>query len=160
MIKCMKMLDDIGIKHGNVVEWVVNNRAKSRWGLCETLCNGYRIQINGELLDEENSEAGLEETILHELLHTCKGCMNHGKEWKALAAKVNQKYGYNIKTQMTACEKGVKVRYNSMAGIYLYAVKCPDCGRIWKFDEQSDVVENPGFWRCVNCHSKLVRIAG
>ncbi len=30
--ECMKELDKIGIKYGNVVKFEVNTRAKSRWG--------------------------------------------------------------------------------------------------------------------------------
>ena len=52
---------------------------------------------------------GLKNTIIHELLHTCVGCMNHKAKWKFYADKVNRAYGYDdIKRTSTADEKGVK----------------------------------------------------
>lgn len=35
-------------------------------------------------------------TIVHELLHTCEGCFNHGAKWKYYAEVMNNKYGYQI----------------------------------------------------------------
>ena len=78
-IECMNELDNIGIEYGNIIEFTVNTRAKKRWGQCRAVPGGYSINISSVLLDERNDEKGLKETIHHELLHSCKGCMNHGE---------------------------------------------------------------------------------
>ena len=106
--ECMEKLDALAIPYGNVTEISVNYRAKSRWGQCRHGKDGtHSININAELLDERNDVRGLENTILHELLHTCPGCNNHGEIWKTYAEKVNAAYGYNIKRCSDAYEKGI-----------------------------------------------------
>lgn len=63
--------------------------------------------MTGIHLREDTDIDGLKNTIIHELLHTCKGCMKHTGEWKQLAEKVNRYYGYNIKRCDSADEKGI-----------------------------------------------------
>lgn len=90
-------LENIGIKCGNVIKIDVNTRSKKCWGQCRKIGNNYIIEVNQILLREDTDIDGLKNTIIHELLHTCKGCMKHTGEWKQLAEKVNRYYGYNIK---------------------------------------------------------------
>ena len=37
--ECIKELDSIGVKYGNIVSVVVNTRAKKRWGQCKIVRN-------------------------------------------------------------------------------------------------------------------------
>lgn len=105
---CMSMLDCLKIPYCYDVRFTVNTRAKKRWGQCIRRVNGsYDININVILLDESTDIRGLENTILHELLHTCEGCMNHGAIWKKYAEMVYKAYGYNVKRTSDAYEKGV-----------------------------------------------------
>lgn len=104
-IECMRELENIGIKCGNVIKIDINTRAKKRWGQCRKIGNNYIIEVNQILLREDTDIDGLKNTIIHELLHTCKGCMKHTGEWKQLAEKVNRYYGYNIKRCDSADEK-------------------------------------------------------
>ena len=153
--ECMKMLDDIGIKYGNVVEFRVNTKAVRRWGQCKAVRGGYSININATLLDEKNDINGLKNTILHELLHTCNGCMNHGSKWKALANKVNYAYGYKIKRLSDANEKGV---IEDTRPEYKYEIQCEDCGKSYKRSKMSKIIQHPEQYRCGCCHGKLKRI--
>lgn len=89
-IECMRELENIGIKCGNVIKIDINTRAKKRWGQCRKIGNNYIIEVNQILLREDTDIDGLKNTIIHELLHTCKGCMKHTGEWKQLAEKVNR----------------------------------------------------------------------
>lgn len=102
-----------------------NSRAKRRLGCCKkSIINGkaeYEIEISAML--EKEDDKRIKEIIHHELLHTCKGCLNHGQRWKALAAKVNHAYNYNITTtartdQMDELDDG---RYKFM-------IRCTKCG--------------------------------
>lgn len=86
-IECMRELENIGIKCGNVIKIDINTRAKKRWGQCRKIGNNYIIEVNQILLREDTDIDGLKNTIIHELLHTCKGCMKHTGEWKQLAEK-------------------------------------------------------------------------
>ena len=85
---CMEMLDEINIPYCEPESFTINTRAR-RWGQCKYIraSGKFYININITLLDERNGEDGLINTILHELLHTCPGCMNHGAEWKKWAEK-------------------------------------------------------------------------
>ena len=95
--ECIEMCKKANIELGHIEQFVINSRAKARWGYCRLIAtNSYIIEISNELLRDDTSEEGLKKVILHELLHTCKGCLNHGQKWQTLASKINLRYGYNI----------------------------------------------------------------
>lgn len=52
----------------------------------------YTIKISKRLVKEED----IKNTIIHELLHTCKGCLNHGYQWNAYGSRIERNYGYVI----------------------------------------------------------------
>ena len=158
--ECMRELDAIGIEYGIVTEFVVNTRAKSRWGQCCVVPNGYSININIALLDEESSINGLKEVIIHELLHTCDGCMNHGKKWKMLASKVNGVYGYNVKRAQSASEIGVSPEYERLINArreesIKYVIVCTECGKKYRRKRMCGVVKNPENYACGYCGGSL-----
>ena len=152
-LECMQELRDIGIEYGCVCEWKINTRAVNRWGQCVSLGHGYySINISARLLADNVSDKAVKTTILHELVHTCEGCMNHGKEWKRIADEVNKAYGYNIKRTTSSEEKGVeRVKPN-------YIVACPCCGTQWRYVRMAKMVQHPNLYRCGKCHKELVRI--
>lgn len=155
--ECMHELDNIGIKYGNIVAIKPNTRAHKRWGQCKMVPNGYEININIDLLDERNSENGLKNTIIHELLHSCDGCMNHGEKWKNMADLVNYHYGYNIKRTSSEQEKGI-VYSRDEENIYPdYVLKCTKCGAIWHRQRKVKFVVHPENFRC-SCGGEIIRI--
>ena len=86
--------------------------------------NSYIITINQNWLNKNPPIEHIRNTIFHEILHSCKECMNHGKKWKYYAQKVNQKYGTNIARTAEYEEypyKKPKINYE------LY---CPTCKKI------------------------------
>jgi len=153
---CMDMLDDLNIPYGNVLEIVINTRAGKRWGQCKKISSGYSININADLLREENDEAGLINTLLHELLHTCPNCMNHGECWKRYAAMINRRYGYDVKRTSSAEEKGVVIRNVGRKEEYKYFCKCEKCGYVWRYKRMCETVRNPGKYQHHGCGGKLM----
>lgn len=157
--ECMSELDEIGIEYGNIVEFKVNTRAKKRWGQAKSIPGGYSINISSVLLDERNDVEGLKNTIIHEILHTCKGCQNHGENWKRLAAKVNRAYGYNIKRCSSADEKGVLEETRPPKPVRTtntnYVVKCDKCGHVYTRTKMSKLIQHPENYRCGCCHGTL-----
>lgn len=146
--ECMSELDAIGVEYGNVIEFKINTRAKSRWGQCRRIIgNTYSINITNELLRDDLSDRPCKETIFHELIHTCKGCMNHGYEWQRIADLVNDCYGYNIKRATSSEEKGVE-----MVKVYKYCFKCTNCGSVVKRNRASDFTRNYKRYGCGKCH--------
>ena len=60
--------------------WVrVMSRAKRRLGCCFYHGGEYTIEVAARLLGQPGL---LRETLVHELLHTCPGCRDHGERWK------------------------------------------------------------------------------
>ena len=158
--RCMKQLDAVDIKYGNVLAFEINTRAKNRWGQCErvsSILNCFTININCMLLDEKNSEQALIDTLMHELLHTCKGCFNHKNEWKRLAEKVNKIYNYNIKRTYSLVDYGIEIETEDIAEPK-YKIQCTGCGRVYTRQRKSKVIVHPENYRCCNCGGELILI--
>jgi len=154
---CMEMLDEIHVPYGKVETFTVNTRAR-RWGQCRLVYGKYYIDINVTLLDERNGEDGLINTLLHELLHTCPNCMNHGETWKFYAEKVRRIYGYNIKRTSDNDEKEVMTgNLNYKKREYKYFVYCEKCGKlIARRKKACDLTENSGlYYHGGDCRGKL-----
>ena len=152
-LKCMEELDSIGIEYGNVIDINVNKRFKSTWGQCKKVPDGYVININPVLVDEKNSEDGLKNTIMHELLHSCDGCMNHGPKWKEVVETVNRKLGYGIKRISSSAEKGVLEETRNIK--IKYRIVCQKCGNELIRSKVTKVVKYPNMYRCGCCGGKL-----
>ena len=108
---CLSEVVAVGIEPGNIIEWQLNSRAKSRWGQCtrNNKTKECKIQIAAQLIyDDRISEKACKETIIHEILHTCNGAKGHTGLWKQYADKINTRYGYNIKRTTSGEEKGVE----------------------------------------------------
>ena len=157
---CMSLLDDIGIPYGHITSFKVNTRAAKRWGQCKRVPGGFEININVALLDERNNEDGLINTILHELLHSCEGCMNHGEKWKRYANRVYSAYGIHIKRCSSSDEKGVLEETRPLCVREpAYAVKCAKCGSIIRRTRKSKVIQHPEMFRCGKCYGSLYAVA-
>ena len=87
--QCMRELDRLHIRYAQNITFAVNTRAKTRLGVCKKQGDRYTVEIAAPLLDESMPEKLLKETLHHELLHSCRGCMQHTGRWKALAERVN-----------------------------------------------------------------------
>lgn len=157
-------LEAIGIEVGNIVEVIPNSRAKSRWGQCKIITNSYywedrefSINISTRLLQDDVSDEALKDTICHEVIHTCRGCFNHGKEWKALADLVNDCYSfYNIKRCSSSEEKGIKTDIKKIE--YKYIFKCENCGQTIKRQRESQFVKYYNLYRCGRCEGNFKKI--
>lgn len=157
-IMCKKELDNIGIQYGNIIEFKVNTRAKHRWGQCKKIQGGYSININVVLLDERNSEKGLKETIIHEILHTCSDCKHHDINWKRYADMVNKAYGYHVKRVSSAQEKGILYDTRDIKHKKAnYVIKCERCGKKVVRQRASNLIKHPEQYCCGFCNGNFVR---
>ena len=140
---------------GKITSVSRNSRLTRTWGRCSRNKDGsFSIDIAGRLLDE-GSDKGILETILHEMIHTCKGCFNHKNTWKKYADRLNTKYGFNIQRTDTALNKGVA---NEPKRIYKYAIRCPQCGTNFKYQIMTNAVKNPSLYMCRDCKCRLERV--
>ena len=128
----------------------VNTRAKRRLGCCIFRDGLYTIEVSASILD---NPALLRETLLHELLHTCPGCRDHGPVWKRHAAQVNQAMGTAIQRTVKLEGAAQPLRQEEVK----YILRCESCGREIKRLRMCKVVKSPWRYRCL-CGGKLKRI--
>lgn len=153
--ECIAELTSIGIQPGKINFWLVNTRAKTRWGQCRRVAPGeFTISISERLLHDYVEDMATKNTIMHELLHTVKGCHGHTGLWKELAITVNYKLpGYNIKRTTGSEEKGVPSGRTNR-----YGVKCPHCGKEYYRERMCRLIEHPERFRCGVCTFPLERL--
>ncbi len=156
--ECQRDLNSLGIPYGKVRRWEINTRAKSRWGLCKCLKGGeFVISIAQILLEDSVDEQALKDTIVHELLHTVPGCLDHKGKWKLYAELVNRKLPqYSIKRTASREEKGITVKRPEP--VYRYVIQCSSCGAEFPRERESNLVKHPEKYRCGKCHGRLVRL--
>lgn len=162
--ECRDILTDLGISVGKVVDVVTNDKAQSRWGCCRKVgYNGFRIEINPILLMDKVDDVALYNTMIHELLHTVKGCWSHTGRWKLLADKVNQEYGLHVQrvdgdkdddavAEIEKKQREKRERKNK------YFIGCPECGAKWGYATCCQAVQHPEWYRCRKCKVKLINL--
>lgn len=165
---CLILMDEIQMDYGKITDVTVNSRAKTRWGQCKAKRVGWNaigdpvytfsINISDVLLEDGVPVEALQNTIIHEILHTCPDCQNHGEEWKRRAAIVKQKLGYDIKRCESVREKGIPEAIIQRTDDAKYIVKCKGCGRLVKKNRMCSIVRNPSLWNCGYCHNSFERI--
>lgn len=132
----------------------INTRAKSRWGCMKyNRRTGERtIEISSRILADSVPDDATMGTIIHEILHACKGCKGHQGQWKRYANAVNRKYPqYNITRTSSAEDFGLE---DTRKTEYKYAVRCVDCGHVFHRSKRTAVVLHPENYRC-RCGGKL-----
>lgn len=150
--ECQEELKELGIKPGPICAWRINSRAKTRWGQCRRNPDGtFEIEIANQLLqDERISDKACKETILHEMLHTCPGCMKHTGRWKQYATVMNHYYGYHIKRATLGKEKGVE-NHEVVRLPVKYVFICEGCGAIIQRKRESKFTKHYRQYRCGRC---------
>ena len=155
---CKQKLDDLSIRTGVIKCVKVNSRAKKRWGRCIRVNsiyydNMFEIEISSRLLEDNVSDKATETTMLHELIHTCPGCMNHGAEWKRIANRVNRAYGYNIKRITSEEEKGVESI--DVKRIAKHKFVCEKCGKEVYRQRESNFTKCYWKYCCATCNGNF-----
>ena len=157
----------LGIPIGeNICPVIRFAKATSWYGQCQ--CNrvyqgvryAYRISISVYHL--ESSERAIRNTLIHELLHTCPGCLNHGPKWKKYASIVKRELGYNIARCGGDKEKDsllAQARREKRQGYQnQYLLVCTTCGAEFRRVRKSNLVLHPENYRC-KCGGKIERKA-
>ena len=152
---CMAEQRRLNIPFSENVRFVVNTRARKRFGQCQKQGGRYVINISAFMLDERTGMNGLKSTIHHELLHTCPDCMNHGVRWKTYAAALNRAYGYCVNATNTPEEYRVPQELQPLAK---YILRCTKCGLEYKRQKMTATVSHPEKYHCGRCGVSLVRV--
>lgn len=142
-----------------VMEVKVNGRLRTVLGRCiyNRRTGSYTIEINPCLLTDEAETQAAKETIIHELIHTCPGCMNHGYEWKRRGDRASRMLGYDVCRLRDVRDLeawNVEVKRES----WKYALVCEGCGNQYKFKRWCGKLENPSYYKC-SCGGSLHAIS-
>lgn len=123
-------------------EVMVNSRARRRLGCCRKAGGHFFIEVSSSLLCEE---ARLRQTLVHELLHTCPGCQNHGERWKTYASVVNAAWGMEISRLAPPNEnEPARLRHDTVK----YILICERCGKQFPRTRLCPLVRHPERYRC------------
>lgn len=152
----IKQLKDIGIPiSNNISEIKINNKAKARFGACKIkksiLGKSFTIEISSEILECDIKM--ISEVIIHELLHTCPGCFNHGKKWKLYCNEVERSLGYRITRTQKYEDIGLEKPVDKEQ--IKYIVKCSGCGAEFPRKRLCNIVRNPEKYKCGKCGNIL-----
>lgn len=141
----------------NINEQVyINPRPKRRFGCCNTMNGKFNIEISEFLLKSDITK--IKGVIAHEVLHTCKGCRDHGARWKEYADRMNKAYGYNIKRVSSFEEMGLdEIARPDSANDIKYIIKCQKCGKEYPRKRFTCVMQKIDAYRC-QCGGKLTLI--
>ena len=131
---------------------VINTRAKRRLGCCVRREGQFTIQVSQSILGDPQL---LRATLVHELLHTCYGCQNHGKRWKAYAQTAGEALGLSITRTVKAEGESQPLRREEMK----YFLRCEQCGAVIGRYRMCKLVKYPWRYRCAACGGKLQRIS-
>lgn len=149
--KCMEC--NIPIDETAVVK--INTRAKRRYGVCRKRNSKFIIEISAFLF--ESSDEKIEQTVLHEYLHTCPNCFDHKKQWNAYADILNKKYGFNI--DRTNSRESMELEPLKTED-FKYILKCsnPKCKNEVKRMKMTKVIKYYNRYRCGACGSSLIKV--
>ena len=116
-------------------------KATGYYGRCKQRGSRFYIYLSQYL--DNCTDHQIKEVIAHELIHTCKFCMNHGDDFQIYANKLFN-YGYCV------LGNNYKQFGDAIKECFKYVYTCPKCGK--EFPRQRRL--NLDKWKC-KCGSKL-----
>ena len=103
---------------------LLSNRNKRTLGKCTKNRENtqFTISLNPKL--ENMSEQLIKDVLAHEIIHTAKGCFNHGYNFKNYMYRVNYSCkNYNVETKTKSKEWEENKQYK-------YKLTCKKCGEV------------------------------
>lgn len=129
------------------------SKARSKWGSVKynRVMGTFELTISNVFEDIKNDREASEKllsTVIHELIHTIPGCMNHGFNFKYYAALVNKKYPkLNIQRCTSMSQFGIQKAKKEP----LYVVVCNNCKRKWNYYRRSKIFDCISRCKCPYC---------
>ena len=127
-------------------------KSKSYWakiGRNSKKHSGYFLRIGGLfnlIPNEELAKIRFQSTIIHELIHTIPGCMNHGSKFQRICYLVNKKYPqYKLQTATGAEDFGIQLDEPTPK----YKIICKCCGKEYLYQRKPKL--NINMYKCSKC---------
>jgi len=154
MYTCKQQLVSLGFSELNskLYNLEINPRFRKKLGQCcyNRKSMFYTIKISKNFM--QVCPEYVKNTMMHELIHSVNGCMNHGPNFQYLASLVNRKFGYNVKTHSDVPEYS---KYLNETKHYRYKLMCNTCGKEWLYEKAGKfvrgVLKNPNYCKCPHC---------
>lgn len=131
---------------------IYTNKSTVSFGWCHYDSKGkeFAISLNEKYLQEPEKSYS---TIIHELAHCAVPKRGHDRAWYCCANIIGKIYGIEI--NCTDDEGGNEIEISTKPN-YKYEVKCPTCGRSWKYERMGKVVKYATQCKCPYCDCGLI----
>lgn len=154
LAKAIEEVKEQGIKPGNIDPTLYVSNAAKEFGRCTRNATNFEIRISKYIMN--NTEEDLMQTLVHEVLHSVAGCMNHGAQWKKVADIMNKAKGYDI-SRLTSIS-AANLTSEHQAVLTKYVVVCVDCRNELYRQRKSKLINYPELYTCGACGGELERI--
>lgn len=146
----------LDIPFNDIADVIISKRAKRRFGSCKynEEDDAYYISVSEFILDDNVPIWPIKETLMHELIHSCDGCMNHGDEFKKWA-NIAGKLGYKVTRTKNRADFNLK---NRELPPTKYSISCTKCGHTYHRSKMCKLVKTPERFRCGECGNRLIRV--
>lgn len=138
--ECVMMLQSLGYTMAEKQYEVayLSERTNKCFGRCKSLGNNrYLLSFNRKYLDVGDPK-NIHNTIMHEVIHSVNGCMNHQSLWKVVVARINSAFGYSIsRTTNDVAYAALYIKPKTVN----YSVWCDNCHtRLARYNRKSSTV--------------------
>ena len=142
--ECKKLIESLGYPMGvRFYDVEISNKMTKALGSASYCGEGdYQIKISRLLLDNCDPDE-VHNTIMHEVIHTVDGCMNHGWLWQRIAYDVNRHYQFSKLQRLsgnTEFGEAAKQAKRERAST-IYKVTCDGCHKSWEFYRHTSKVK-------------------
>ena len=141
--------DNFPIVISKIKPHVMPLSSKRKLGCCEYLHfeTKYQILLNKHLVKlvfDETKVNAIKSVLVHEIIHTFSGCMNHGSNFKHYAMLANSKYE-NIEVWTHATKLETEVFDKEIEDSVKFVAKCLCCGKeVHKFRKTKFIQQMTG----------------
>lgn len=105
---------------GKIADVKIAPKNAQYFAITELTINGYIIKVSAKAIFA--GKKSLKNTLLHELCHTCIGCMNHGEKFKKYGKIVFNVFGEEITTYSTKEEQEITKEYKTWMKDILFMI--------------------------------------
>lgn len=142
------MIEALGYELPTNIPVTFNSRLTRCLGKCSRnrATGQFSIQINKRHFDISDRQEVLN-TIVHEFIHCVE--FSHNTRFKAIADRVNRRYGINVQVKSEVSEE-----YRE--SVYKYTMACKSCGVTFGYSRLTKAVQNPEHYRC-KCGGEIYR---